>query len=213
MWQKLTVGFLISTGLIVGCDKESESGSSPATQPTPAPLAAVPTTQQLLTGPRTKLDLKFAPFTLNVPQSWELKTFNDGATVILEGSTPTDTVGISIPVYRTITADQEKALETHAKQDAIEHSDLIKSNPIRDMPGTKVIEQLILDAPTSATTQPLQTLQWIYTLCIPNGKDFTAYDLRIIGLTTQQYKNDQAFLRSIIDTATYIPSPADPTVK
>ena len=72
MLQKLTVGLILSTGLMIGCDKDA--GTPAATQPIVAPMAAVPSAQQLLVAPRTKLELKYAPFTLEVPPGWEIKT-------------------------------------------------------------------------------------------------------------------------------------------
>jgi len=84
---------------------------------------------------------------------------------------------------------------------------------VREITGGKVIERLIVDpiiatTQAAATTEPIQTLQWTFTLCVPNadGKTFNAYDLRFLGMTLKQYTADQAFLRPIIDSLTYTPS-------
>jgi hypothetical protein len=51
-------------------------------------------------------------------------------------------------------------------------------------------------------------MQWTFSVCIPatDGKSFNVYDLRFLGMTLSQYKADQAFLRSILDSLTYTPS-------
>ena len=72
------------------------------------------------------------------PRAGRSKPFNDNDTVILEGPTPTDTVGISIPVYRSITADQEKALEAHALQGAADHPDLLQISHGSPCPGCQM---------------------------------------------------------------------------
>jgi hypothetical protein len=161
-----------------------------------------------------KLDLKYDPITMMVPPSWELKPLNDaGGMVILEGDTPTDTVSISIPTAnRIINAPnvpaevQVKQLEAAAKADAAKYPDLIKGDVVRDIPGGRVIEDLSVVGPLpttqSATDDATRTMQWIFTVCVPADNGFTTYELRFHGLTLKNYKADQAFLRSIMNSIT-----------
>ena len=214
MWSRISAVAVLSVCLVAGCDKDN-SAAGPAS-PTPDTGNVHPTTQQLLTGPRSAKDLKFDPITLQIPLGWDVISYDQGSLVTLEGQTPTDVVKISIPLSRSITIDQEKSLEQHAKQDYDLHPDLLDKAGIRDITGGKVIEHLVVDpiqpasqVPTAvATTEPIQTLQWMFTLCVPtaDGKGFTAYDLRFMGMTLKQYKADQIFLRSVIDSLTYTPS-------
>jgi hypothetical protein len=216
MWWKISLAITIA--FLAGCSKDDDNATGPEVQSQPSSTAADhPTTQQLLTGPRTTLEVKFAPITLQVPPGWEVKSYSDGTLVTIEGQTPSDVVGISVPVYHAITNDQEKSLENRAKQDFADHPDLLQQVGIRDLSGGKLIERLIVDpplAPTQAaatglpTTEPVQTLQWTFSLCVPasDGKSFNVYDLRFLGMTLKQYKTDQKFLRSVIDTLAYVPS-------
>jgi hypothetical protein len=211
MWWKISA-IVLSGCLIAGCSNDDSSSSAPPTPP-PDNSAVHPTTQQLLTGPRSALELKFVPATLQAPVGWEVKSFNEGLVATVQGPTPTDFVSISLPASRVISTDQEKGLELKAKQDLDLHPELLPKLGVREITGGKVIEHLLVDPiqPTTqaaAATEPIQTMQWTFTICIPtaDGKGFTAYDLRFLGMTLNQYKTDQAFLRSIIDSLTYTPS-------
>jgi hypothetical protein len=219
VWSRVSRLLLLSACLLTACDKESDSSSAP---PPPEPVAPAsdifagvhPTTQQLLTGQRTALDVKFAPITLQVPPGWEVKSYEQATLVTIEGSTPTDVIGISVPVLRTISVDQEKALEAQAAQDMSRHPDLLHKLGVRQITGGTVIEHLIVDPIRTATqtigdtTQPIQTMQWTFSVCIPaaDGKEYTVYDLKFLGMTLSQYKLDEGFLRPIIDSLTYTPS-------
>jgi len=205
-----------SACLLLGCDKNDDS-TAPPPQP-PLPRADLnlyrPTTQQLLSGPRKALFLELAPITLQVPTGWTLKTGSDTLPFTVEGATPTDDVVIAVSAGHSITAVQEKKLEAAASDDVRRQPDLMKQPDVRDITGGKLIEQLILDPPAAMepnsatpTTEPIQTMQWIFTICIPadDGNSFTTYDLRFLGMTIKQYKADQAFLRSVIDSLRYTP--------
>jgi hypothetical protein len=215
MQWRISAVAVLSACLVVGCNKGDDTTAGPVT-PTPDTGVVHPTTQQLLTGPRSAKDLRYAPVTLQLPLGWDVVSYNQGSLVTLEGQTPTDVVKISIPVYRSITVDQEMSLESHAKRDFDLHPDLLPKVGVRDITGGKVIEHLIVDpappttqiATTGPTTEPIQTMQWMFTVCVPtaDGKGYSAYDLRFLGMTLKQYKADQAFLRSIIDSLTYAPS-------
>jgi hypothetical protein len=206
----LPIAFSVTS--LAGCGKDDDNATGPEVPSRPDPATAPPTTQQLLSGDRTELDVKFAPITLKVPSHWEVKSYSDGSMVTIEGPTPTDVAGISVPVYHTITNDQEISLENQAKKDLAVHPELLQHVGIRNIPGGKVIERLVVDpvlpVAVTGTTQPLQTVQWTFSVCIPagDGKNFNVYDLRFLGLTLSQYKTDQSFLRTIIDSLNYTPS-------
>jgi hypothetical protein len=216
MWRSILTGLVMSACVLTGCDKDSDKSTAPAANPA-LPDAVKPRTSADKLKERVKLDLKFDPITIMVPPSWELKPLNDaGGMVILEGDTPTDTVGISIPPGHAMVnepnvpaAVQVKQLESAARADAAKYPDLIKGEVVHDIPGARVIEQLTLNGPkpaTQATTDPstdaTQTLQWIFTVCVPSTNGFTAYELRFTGLTLKAYKADQDFLRTIMNSMT-----------
>ncbi len=223
MWRTIFVFLLVSTCILNGCNKDPDSTASSTPPPDPVLPDAVkprPTTQELTE--RTKLDLKYDPISLMVPPSWELKSLNEGTVVVLEGCTPTDTVGISIPGSHSISAAQEKDLESLAKKDQALHPELMKSDVVRNIPGALIIEELSLDAPVPSTqnvvgTSPqpelVQTMQWVFTVCVPLGKGFTAYELRFTGLTQKVFAADQDFMRGIINSVALTPPSTDPLMK
>jgi hypothetical protein len=213
MRWRISASLVLSTCVLAGCNKDDATG--PAVPPPSADSSTShPTTQQLLNGPRTALELRLAPVTLQVPPGWEVKPVTDGP-LILEGPTPTNDVSdLTVTASRTITIDQEAGLESHAQQDFKDHPDLLEKPGVRNFSGGKVIEHLVVDPilatsePTAAVSEPIQTLKWTFTVCIPSadGKEFNAWDLRFLGMTVKQYKTDQAFLRSIIDSLAYAPA-------
>ena len=212
MWRTICAACALTACVLTGCNKDSDSSTAPPPNPTlPEAVKPHPTADQLKD--RVKLDLKYDPISLMVPPTWELKPLEDGV-VVLEGDTPTTTIGISIPPARAIISDRNvpaaikvRQLEAEAKADAAMYPDLIKGGVARDIPGARVIEQLTLDGPmhtTQPTTNPAadatQTMQWIFTVCVPSQSGFTAYELRFTGLTLKVYKADQEFLRTIMNS-------------
>jgi hypothetical protein len=228
MWRTICAGLVIAGSLLVGCNKESEDipATAPAQPVLPDAVAPHPTTEALLNGPWTPTSLQYDPFMLTLPQGWELKTLSEGANVVLEGPTPTDTVGIRLAVQYPLDAIREKRLEADATADAALRPDLVKGDVVRDIPGARVIEQLTVDLPvqvpttqsisdTHAATRPametIQTLHWIFTVCVPADKGYIAYELRFMGLTLSEYKQDQDFLRRIMNSLAYVPHAAEAT--
>jgi hypothetical protein len=226
MWRRISACVLSSVCLLSACDKSDKDVSPPPTSSEPVKVPVLkshPSTAQLAN--RTNLEMKFVPLSLMVPEGWGMKSRDVGAAplVTLEGATPDDEVRIRIPSARTIDDAQETLLEANAADMQARHPELFNGQPVRDISGGKVIEQLVLRqlAPATepiegmpkpavalpSTTQPVQTVQWTFTVCIPAGKSFTAYDLSL-GMTLDEYKKDSAFLRSILSTLQYDPAAA-----
>jgi hypothetical protein len=228
MWRAICAGFVVTACVLTGCNKDSDNSTAPPVPNAPAlPDTVKPHSSAAELNNRYSLDLKYDPITLTVPRSWELKSMDEGMVVVLEGDTPTDTVSITIAHARPISdtkmvpASMEvQQLEAAAKAAAAKHPDLIKGDVVRVIPGGRVIEQLTLDHPTAttqSTTEPAsdatQTMQWIFTVCVPAPNGFTAYDLRFNGITLKNYKADQDFLRGIMNTLTLTAPTADPLPK
>jgi hypothetical protein len=235
MWRNTCAALIVTAVLLTGCNKESDDTATPAVPDKPALPEGVkprPTTQELQG--RIKLDLKYDPLTMMVPSSWELKSMGDGSMIVVEGYTPHDMVGISLPVVRVISNERLvpasvkiSRLEAEARAEAAKHPELVKGDVVRDITGAHVVEQITVDPPVPATTQEtgaptgtgagtgetVQTMQWIITVCVPSGADFKAYELRFQGLTVKTYVEDHDFLRSIIDSISYNPPAPDSLLK
>ena len=217
MFWKISAYVLLSTALISGCGKDDDHGipvaNPPTTQLTVNPVLMRHTPEELKNGPRTALNVIFAPITLQVPPGWEVKTYGDSVHTI-EGQTPDDVVGISIPISQQISSKDEANMEAEAGKDFLAHPDLLQGAGVKDIAGGKLIERFTIENPTTqlagaATTEPVQTVRWTFTICVPSsdGKEFTAYELRYLGLTLKQFNADHEFLRGIMNTLTYIPAP------
>ena len=224
MWWKISGTVLAAFWVLGGCDKSDNSSAPTTITAVPAPpLKPRPSTQQLESGPRMNLNLKFDPLSLMVPMGWEVKSYNlgDGPQIVLEGPTVSDETRFRLPAARSITADQELLLEVKANESLTKHPELLGTSVVRDIGGAKVIEQLVIDQlqPTAedlhsgnpAASQPIESALWTFTVCVPSGKSFTAYDLTV-GLTLKQYKADNKFVRSIMDTLKYEAAMPDATI-
>src|SRR5437899_853670 len=81
---------LVLLALLAGlaCDDKNESPEAlkarqQAQQPPLPATKPLPTTQDLLTGPKRTLRLGEFPLSLEVPQSWGLKSSGDGSTSVI----------------------------------------------------------------------------------------------------------------------------------
>jgi hypothetical protein len=206
------IGIVLLCALASACEERPTPPPPNAKPPTapgqadPAvtqPAEAVrPTTQALLTGPRTVLALDAVPFTLSVPEGWSLQTI--AGLVVVTGPSPSGDVTIQLN-SRSIQKDAIPFVEEGAKKE--QASDpanqlLAESRTIGDL---KVFERQWLGR-AQQDGQP-RTLRWTISTYVPrNPMTFSVYELNFVGLTETQLQQDREFLYSIVNTLKYDPN-------
>ncbi len=196
---------------IAGCDNSPPPPKNlPTTSETPTTTApSRPTTQELLNGPTKKLSLGVIPFSITVPQSWEMKTTGDGL-AFLEGPTPAGDVQIQLAKrHNQLSAQDVEALIRAAKKEADAHPESKRTATVRETPSFRILDRQSIGTPMTVpvtdpngkpTVQQITPYQWTVLLLLPRGKNFEAYELSFYDLTLDQYKADKDFLQKILDT-------------
>ena len=174
-------------------------------------LPKIPTTQELLTGPRTATALGPLPMTMRVPVSWKVEVA--GPASHLRGRTPSgDEVTIQLtsraPIKR---AEYEAYIKSEKKAQAERPQAIIKADvrPFGDAqlyeyqrvgePREWPVTELVAGQMQTRTTTE-QPFDWRIIVFDPQGDAFQRYELSFIGLTKSQYEKDKAFLQGILDT-------------
>jgi uncharacterized membrane protein len=196
----------------VGCDQRAAPQPPAATEP-----AAVPTTQQLISGPRTNLALHTAPLRLSVPQSWKLDL--TGTSTTLRGLTPHGSIQLTI-AFRTILNRDKKQFLIEAFQakgasqgyrrvklsqsGSIDILDLQQPNGPIDMP--------LLDDQGKKLKDTSAPLTWKFLVFVPEisqPDEFDEYELAFFNLDDSHYQADKDLLESIMATLKYDPAAGD----
>jgi len=178
-------------------------------------------------GPRTDVDLKVAPLNVRIPVSWKLEQL--GATVaMLEGPAPSGdpTLQITVGVIEGMGSKRIEMMVTGAKADSLLHPQHVQVQGLRQVNGLNVFEKFVFGPPTSRTmsvaadapsTRPQRDsragttapstvpesgpVSWTRLVFVPSQSTFLPCSFGITGMTPQQFAQDQAFIRSILDTA------------
>jgi hypothetical protein len=210
--------FLAASLLSAGCDDPGDDGIPQAVLDQQAKqaeaaknLPKIPTTQELLTGPRTLTPLGPLPMTLRVPVSWKVEVA--GPASHLRGRAPSgDEVTIQLNSRAPIKRAEYEALIKSEKKAQSERPQSILKADIRPFGDGQLFEYQRVGEPrewpvyegvgselrTRTTTQ--QPFDWKLIVFDPQGDAFQRYELSFIGLTKSQYDKDKAFLQSILDT-------------
>jgi hypothetical protein len=203
---------LMAALALAGCDNAPPVPKNlPATddRPATAPATSRPTTQELLTGPTKKLNLNAIPFSVTVPQSWEVKTTPEGLT-FLEGPSPAGDVQIQLAKrHNQLSKEDVEALIRAAKRDADAHPEAHRTATVREMASFRILDRQSTGTPVSVqTTDPegkptvtqITPYQWTILLLLPRGTNFEAYELSFYDLTLEQFTKDKQFLQKIVDS-------------
>jgi len=214
MWLRISICVVGPLCFLGACDKSDSSSANSAPAPIRIHLMEKhPTTEQLEKSPRKSLSLRNTPISLMVPDGWVVKpggeTADGTTTSVLYGPTPGDDITFQIGASRQLTDLEEKRLETLANQTQPDNRKLLGDSAVRQIPGGKIIEQLMVNSPVPTTqsagaavaspaTQP-STVEWSYIVLIGGPGGFTAHDLTA-SLPMKQYMIDRTFVQSIMGT-------------
>jgi hypothetical protein len=203
-----SIMFMLLAGIaVVGCeDRAIPPGDYDIDSPAEAEPAR-PTAEELLQGPREPLRLGALPLTLEVPQSWEIWTLRAGL-VFLQGPTPSGDVQIQLSSRPILTPEQLELRYAGAQAEAAENPN-VRRVDMRLVNDLTVLERLVVeplpeDAVAAEDGDPpvlLGTpLRWTIGVYVRSGAHFEVYELNFIGLTVEQYEQDEEFLRPIVET-------------
>jgi hypothetical protein len=208
-----TAILLAATALALnGCDRRP-------TEPTAATSGspAIPTTQELINGPRTDLALHTAPLRLSVPRSWKLDLAATSTT--LRGLTPHGSVQIIIAFRTTFTHDKEQfligAFQDKGASEGYRHVKLRSSAGIDIVELQKVtapIDTPLLNNQGNKLKDTSEPLEWKFLAFIPEGSqpgEFDEYEIAFFNLDESLYQADKDFLESIMGTLKYDPAAGD----
>ena len=184
-------------------------------------LPKLPTTQELLTGPRSVTALGPLPMTMRVPASWKVEVA--GPASHLRGLSPSgQEITIQLTSRSPIKRAEFDAFIKSAKRDQAEKPQSIIKADLRPFGTAQLFEWQKVGEPrewpvyepvgnemrTRTTTE--QPFDWKISLFAPQGDGFQRYELSFIGLTKSQYDKDKTFLQGILDTLSWGDSTAAP---
>ncbi|MEA2707926.1 MAG: hypothetical protein QOF78_527 [Phycisphaerales bacterium] len=208
--------FAAALWLGIGCDDQSndipqsvldQQARQAAIEKT---LPKIPTTQELVTGPRTVMPLGPLPMTMRVPTSWKVEV-TSGAS-LLRGHTPSGEITIQLTSRPSLKKPEFDALIKAAKKEQAEKPQSILKADVRPLGNVQVYERQAVGDPAPYTvydsnlkehTTTEQLFKWTISVLAPHGEGLQRYELNFVGLTKSQYDQDKEFLQGMLDTLHY----------
>ena len=176
----------------------------------PEDFLRVPTTQELVSGRRSRTALLPLPLTMELPPGWrpDRKLAN-----ILQGYTPSGgEVQIQLVPRPSIKMDDLDRLVTGAKKEMAANPQQILKVDVRPLGTVKVLERQKVGVPAPLTTfdknnQPHTSTEsnftWTLDVLVPHEGMYQVQELSFIGLTKSQWDQDKDFLNSVLSTLAY----------
>ncbi len=209
---------ILALGIVAigGCGR-SEDSTPTASEPPPPTR---PTTQDLVSGDRTELDIKSAPLSVKVPPSWKVELV-DGITM-LEGPTPSGDTTITVTTLPGMSSRRIELMVDGAEADAQQRPDRVQVHDLHQINGLRVIDKIMYTVSTTqASTQPDDTnaidagtadtpivetgdgqlISWSRLVFVPFEDTFLPCSFSVSAMTPNEYGQDQAFLQSVLDSA------------
>jgi hypothetical protein len=189
--------------MLVACDKRPQSDASNTSAT--ATTAQDPVAVQSSDAPQINVPLKIMPLTLTLPAGWKLDPPMNPS--FLEGSMPSGDVEISLTLMDSMLDRNRQLFITGALDQSQKHPDRIRVRELTTKTGLAMLERITyLTSPGtamigSATTLPSQQLSWNLIIFVPYQQKFIPCSFDLLGMTQQQYDQDQSVIRAMIDTA------------
>jgi hypothetical protein len=176
-----------------------------------------PTTQELLTGPRKRVELMPLPVTIEMPVSWGRWNEKNPAGIkldanLLQGYTPNGEVQIQLSSRPSMKQDDlDRIMDAGKKEMAAKPMQILKLD-LRPLGSVKMLERQSVGLPQPLTTyNPDGTahtsvesnFNWTLSVLVPTEGAYSVYEINFIGLTKNQYEKDKDFLHGITDTLRY----------
>lgn len=191
--------------------KVGEPASPVSTQP------VVPSSLEILNGPRKQLLLLVVPLVVKVPESWRVQQNKGGRLVFVEGQGPTQFVQIQLARRPAISAQEMDARLTAASKEKTG-----TGVTVRTLGDTRVLERVavgtlsstpIFDDKGNTIVVVSPPVRWTITLFQPRigqPREVDVYELNFVGLTLAHYEADKRFLKEIVDSIRHDPEAERP---
>jgi hypothetical protein len=181
---------------------------------------AVPTTQELQSGPRHRLALIPLPLTMEVPAGWGKLSDNNPAGIkvtsvglnIIQGYTPSGPVQIQLTARPVVKEDALQRIVDAGKKEMKDKPQQIVKFDLRPMDGVKLLERQSVGPARpfvqyDTNGQEHQSMEssfnWSISVLVPNEGAYQDYQLSFIDLTKSHYDKEAAFLNNIIGSLRY----------
>jgi hypothetical protein len=220
MRSTLRATFVLAAIVALGCDDRPPVPASvleQAKKQDQQPKGPkVPTTQELLTGPRKRVDLMPLPLSMEMPVSWGRWNEKNPAGIkidanLFQGYTPNGEVQIQLSSRPSMKPeDLDRIVDAGKKEKAAKPQQILKFE-LRPLGSAKVLERQSVGLPQPLTTyDPDGTahtsvesnFKWTLTVLVPSSGNYSVYEIEM-DLTKNQYDKDKDFLNTIIDTLRY----------
>jgi hypothetical protein len=197
-----------------GCDDSStrvpqavlEQATRPATS-----TDKTPTTQELLTGHRSRTALMPLPVTMELPPGWgpmqKARLPN-----VIQGYTPSGDVQIQLSARPSMKDAELKAMINSAKKEMAARPQQIIKVDLRQAGEAQILERQRVGEPAKfkvfdSNNVPHESIEsnftWTIDVIVPHDGAYQMHELNFIGLTKSQYEKDKEFLNSVISTLAY----------
>ena len=203
-------------GLCWGCD-DSDTKVPPAVleQASKPPESGmrIPTTQDLLTGHRSRTILLPIPVSLEMPFGWG-PDHRTGMPNLIMGYTPSGgEVSIQLIPRSPLRAKDLNTMVAAAKKEMAANSAKIFKCDLRPLGTAQLLERQRVGDPAPMTTydknnQPHESMEspfkWTLDVLVPHEGAFQDHELSFFALTKSQYDKDKDFLNGVVSTLQYV---------
>jgi len=200
---------------IGGCDDSSDVPQAVIEQASKPPENSLrpPTTQELLTGHRTRTILLPVPVSLELPPGWgpDRKTHMPN---LIVGTTPSGgEISILLTPRSPIRQKDLEQLVAGAKKEMAANSAKIFKCDLRPLGTAQLLERQRVGDPAPMTTydknnQPHESMEapfkWTLDVLVPHEGAFQDHELSFFALTKSQYDKDKDFLNGVVSTLQYV---------
>jgi hypothetical protein len=216
----LPLAACIALVCMVGCEQEPpmppwDEPQLHEPEPEPEPEPERPTAEQLLRGPRQRIQLEPLPLAVHAPEGWEVRALR-GQVVFLQGPTPAGEVQIHLNSRPTMRSDQFELLIAGARAELEENADILRLE-LEQIGNMQVLHRQVVEPlpengfvpepqPDDLEVDLGTPLRWTIAVFIPRNDHFEVYELNFIGLSVEQYEQDRELLDSIIGSLEYRPT-------
>jgi hypothetical protein len=189
--------------IAIGCDKRPQSDAS--TSSNQADGATETPTPQVPVAAQQNFPLMVVPLTMSIPAGWKLDP--PVAPSFLEGPAPSGNLEISLSLMDSMDDRRRKLFIDGALDEHKKHPLRIQVQQLTTKSGLQVFERITYarlpgnPATQPAATLPSRQLSWNIVIFVPYQHKIMPCSFDLLGVTQQEYEQDQQMVSSMIDTA------------